>query len=390
MAFTGKATYAAGVDLPELVEDVSDVIGLVSPYETPLLDHLGDAKRVATSTLHEWIEDALLPNFDTINQTTFTPNAQDATSVTVNNGARFQAGDLVRPGNAPEIVQVTGVAGNVLTVVRRYGGTAASTLANSLKLTIVGNAALEGADAPAVRYTSRQRKQNYTQIFTAAVQVSGTAQAVRSYGVQDELDFQKQERLRELLRDLENTVINGTAPSTGMPGSSSVRRSMNGIIRTINQNQFQPGVSGFPAGGGSGSDLNETVLNAALRAIWDQSSGTIDTIVVNGFQKRRINSFVGSSLRHFAPADTRYKDMVGVYESDFGVCRVILSRWVPADTLLLLDSSRVQVLPLRGRSFQFKPLAAMGDALQGQVMGEYTLEFKNENAHCLVRGLSTT
>ena len=60
MAFTGKATYAAGVDLPELVEDVSDVIGLVSPYETPLLDHLGDAKRVATSTMHEWIEDALV------------------------------------------------------------------------------------------------------------------------------------------------------------------------------------------------------------------------------------------------------------------------------------------------------------------------------------------
>lgn len=390
MAFTGKATYAAGVDLPELVEDVSDVIGLVSPYETPLLDHLGDAKRVATSTMHEWIEDALLPNFDTINQTTFTPNAQDATSVTVNNGTRFQAGDLVRPGNAPEIMQVTGVAGNVLTVVRRYGGTAASNLANALKLTIVGNAALEGADAPAVRYTTRQRKQNYTQIFTAAVQVSGTAQAVRSYGVQDEVDFQKQERLRELLRDLENTVINGTAPSTGMPGSSTVRRSMNGIIRTINLNQFQPGVSGFPAGGGSGSDLSETVLNAALRAIWDQSSGTIDTIVVNGFQKRRINSFIGSSLRHFAPGDTRYKDMVGVYESDFGVCRVILSRWVPADTLLLLDSSRIQVMPLRGRSFQFKPLAAMGDALQGQVVGEYTLEFKNENAHGLVRGLSTS
>lgn len=334
--------------------------------------------------------DALLPNFDTINQTTFTPNAQDATSVTVNNGTRFQAGDLVRPGNAPEIMQVTGVAGNVLTVVRRYGGTAASNLANALKLTIVGNAALEGADAPAVRYTTRQRKQNYTQIFTAAVQVSGTAQAVRSYGVQDEVDFQKQERLRELLRDLENTVINGTAPSTGMPGSSTVRRSMNGIIRTINLNQFQPGVSGFPAGGGSGSDLSETVLNAALRAIWDQSSGTIDTIVVNGFQKRRINSFIGSSLRHFAPGDTRYKDMVGVYESDFGVCRVILSRWVPADTLLLLDSSRIQVMPLRGRSFQFKPLAAMGDALQGQVVGEYTLEFKNENAHGLVRGLSTS
>jgi hypothetical protein len=30
MAFTGKATYGAGADLPELVEDVSDIIGIVS------------------------------------------------------------------------------------------------------------------------------------------------------------------------------------------------------------------------------------------------------------------------------------------------------------------------------------------------------------------------
>jgi hypothetical protein len=60
MSFTGKATYNAGSDLPELMEDVSDLISLVSPYETPLLDHLGDAKRAAGSTIHEWLEDALV------------------------------------------------------------------------------------------------------------------------------------------------------------------------------------------------------------------------------------------------------------------------------------------------------------------------------------------
>lgn len=80
--------------------------------------------------------------------------------------------------------------------------------------------------------------------------------------------------------------------------------------------------------------------------------------------------------------------MVSIYESDFGVCRVILSRWVPGDTMLLLDSSRIGVLPLSGRSFAFKPLAATGDASAGQVLGEYTLEFKNENAHGIVRGLA--
>ena len=60
MPFTGKATYSAGSSLPEIAEDVSDIIGIVSPFETPLLDRLGDAPRAATSTVHEWLEDPLV------------------------------------------------------------------------------------------------------------------------------------------------------------------------------------------------------------------------------------------------------------------------------------------------------------------------------------------
>ena len=66
MAFTGKATYSAGMTLPELAEDVSDLVGIVSPFETPLLNALGDPMREATSTHHEWLEDELLPNKDAI------------------------------------------------------------------------------------------------------------------------------------------------------------------------------------------------------------------------------------------------------------------------------------------------------------------------------------
>lgn len=333
--------------------------------------------------------DTLLPNTDTLNQTTFTPDGANATSLTVNNGSRFQVGDLVRPDGGTEVMQVTAVVGNVLTVVRGYGNTTKVTLTNGRRLFILGNAALEGADANAARFTSRVRKQNFTQIFTATVEVSGSMQAVRSYGVQDEVDYQKQERMRELLRDLENCVINGTAPASSPQGGASVRRSMNGIVRQISTNVFTPGAGGIPGGGGAGTDLNEAVLNAALRLTWEQSSGQIDTIVCGGLQKRRINSFV-SSMRSYQPEDTNVRDMVGVYESDFGVCRVILSRWVPADSVLLLDSSRIEVLPLRGRSFHYKPLGDSGDRVNGQVIGEYTMEFRNENAHAVVRGLSTT
>ena len=85
MAFTGKATYSAGSTLPELAEDVSDLVGIVSPYETPLLDALGDPLREAKSTHHEWLEDTLLPNKDTINDSTYSDPATD-TDFVVDNG----------------------------------------------------------------------------------------------------------------------------------------------------------------------------------------------------------------------------------------------------------------------------------------------------------------
>jgi len=153
-------------------------------------------------------------------------------------------------------------------------------------------------------------------------------------------------------------------------------------------NIFQPNVGDIPAGDGAGNDeLNEAVLNAALREIWDQSSGTIDTILCGGLQKRKINGFISSTQR-FIDHETKFSSLVDIYESDFGVCRVIMSRWVPQDTVLLLDSSRIDVLPLSGRHFHFKPLASSGDAETGQVIGEYTMEFRNENAHATIDGLS--
>lgn len=388
MPFTGKSTFGAGAGLPELAEDVADIIGIVSPYETPLLDHLGDPKRAATSTVHEWVEDALLPNTDRINQASFSPSPTTATSITVDNGLRFQVGDLVRPADGPEVMLVGGVSGNTLTVLRAYGGTAAKALANDMQLTILGTAQLEGAEATAARFTSRVRRQNYTQIFSATVEVSGSMQAARAVGIEDELDYQKQERMRELLRDLENTVINGVAPSSTQQGSSGVRRTMNGIVPSIASNHFQPGTGGIPDGDGAeGDGLNEAVLKAALRAVWEQSSGMVDTIVVGGAQKRRINNFATDG-RAYLPEDDSFRNLISVYESDFGVCRVVLSRWMPSDTVLLLDSSRIEVVPLVGRSFHYKPLASVGDSARGQVIGEYTLQFMNEAAHGLVNGLA--
>lgn len=378
MSFTGKATFSAGPTLPELAEDVGDVVGIVSPYETPLLDHLGDPQRSATSTVHQWLEDQLLPNTDAIDDAMIAVPTSE-TSFDVEHGSRFRVGDQIQAQASAEVMLVTGVSGDTLTVVRGYGGSSAEAIADNQPLRILGNAALEGDDAPQVRFTNRVRRSNVTQIFTAGVEVSGSQLAAKQAAVADELDYQKQERLRELVRDLENCVINGVSSATDPQGSSTVRRTMRGIIPTITTNVEDAGDAA----------LTEDLLNANLRAVWQQSSGGVDTILVGGLQKRAINNFIASS-RGYDASSTRFRDMVSVYESDFGVCRVVLSRWVPSDTVVLLDSSRLEVMPLSGRSFHYKPLSADGDRERGQVIGEYTLEMRNELAHGVIRNLSVS
>jgi hypothetical protein len=384
MSFSGKATYTAGSTLPEVAEDVSDLVAIASPHETPLLDALGDAVRPARSTVHEWLEDTLLPTTDTINDSTYTDPLVD-TQFVVTNIDRFRAGDQIQADGSGEVMLVTAVTTgtSTLTVTRGYGSSTPAALSNGLTLNILGNAALEGDTADAARFTARTRKTNYTQIFSSTVEVSGSELAVRQLAVQDELDYQKQQRLRELLRDLENCVINGRNAAANPEGSSSVRRTMKGLIAFCTSNSFVPGDGGFP----SDASLTEDQLNQALREIWKSSNGHVDLIVVNGQEKRSINGFVGSNRRYGA-AEKTYTNLVSQYESDYGVCRVVMSRWVPTGSVLLLDSSRIDVMPLSGRSFQYKPLGITGDRQSGQVIGEYTLELRNENAHGVISGLT--
>lgn len=328
MAFTGTASYSADSALPEIAEDVADIVSIVSPYETPLLDHLGDAIRPATSIRHEWLED----------EPPSGSAARDrAMSKAATTGDRRAVAEYLRLRNKAA-----------------------------------------GQDE---QHVKRIRKGNWTQVFTAAVQVNAADMAVRTLSIADEMDYQKQERLRELLRELESTVVNGLPREEGEYGDISVRRTMSGIIPFLTTNVFRPGHDNFPAD----TQLTEEQLNVGLQRIYDQIGVGVDTIAVGGYQKRRINRFIPSARAHDLNA-VPYRDLVSVYEPESGrLCRVILCRAVPPDMVLLLDSSRINVLPLAGRSFHYKFSGDHG----GDVIGEYTLELRNENCHGLIRGLET-
>ncbi len=381
MPFTGKATYDGGATLPELVDDVSDLVGLISPFDTPLLDAIGSPRTSAKSTHHEWFEDKLNPNFSQVNNGAGYSSA--ATSWVVDNGATFRIGDIIQPEASDEVLQVSAIATNTLTVTRGYGGSIAEAVVDNQKVVVIGHAALEGEDAPNAAYLNRMRRENFTQIFTESVMISGSLDSVGLHAVEREFDYQVIQRLRELLRSLEQSVINGYKAASSAQGSSSVRRTLGGLL------QFIAGADAVVQDAGAAA-LDETKLNAALRACWEKG-GRPGAIVVNGFQKRKISTF-NQSERRYEPESTVLRNLVDVYESDFGVQRVILSRWVPADKVLLLDLDKLQVLPLAGRSFFVKPLAESGDFRKAQIIGEYTLEALNaaDGGHGVITNLATS
>jgi hypothetical protein len=185
-------------------------------------------------------------------------------------------------------------------------------------------------------------------------------------GINDEFDYQMQQRLREALRDLEKAVINSILTGNTI-GSATARRTMKGLRQSITTNVQSV----------ASANLNESWLGNTLKMAWSNGGTDIDTLVCGVNHKRIIDTF-NSSRKMIANEENKFSNLVSEYESTFGLMRVVLCRWMPSDETLVLASQRVKVLPLNNRSFMFKEVASQGDSRKGMIIGEYTLEVRNE------------
>lgn len=196
--------------------------------------------------------------------------------------------------------------------------------------------------------------------------MSGTAEAVTLLGgIQDEFTYQQQQRIREALRDLEKAVVLGILSGNTI-GTATARRTLKGLRSTLATNAQSVGAT-----------LTESWLGNSIKSAWDQGGTDVDIILAGVNYKRLIDQY-NASRKLVNNEDAKYSNLVTEYESTFGVMKVVLSRWMPSSECLILSSQRIKVLPLQGRSFQFKEVASQGDSRKGMILGEYTLEVRNE------------
>jgi hypothetical protein len=354
-------------DLIGKKQSVVDEILLLNPHQTPLLNLLGFAEAVV-QTSHQWFEDEM------INDETKVNGAQTnvATSVVVVDGSIFRANDVIKI--ADELLKVTAVSTNTLTVTRGYAGTTAAAIADQAKVEFQFSEGVEGADARAARYKARANKSNKTQIFDDTIQLSGTAQAVTQYGISDLYEYEKQKKQLELALQLEKALINGVSYESG-----NVRQ-MAGVRSFIQSNVTDAATGAVSA----------TLLNDSFQAIYEKggfASGGNFKIMVPAKQKRAISAIDNNKL-YITQAENIRGQVVDQFVSDFGQFEIVLNNNLDAKELLIVDTNRMAIRPLVGREFFHKYMGDQGDYVTGTLVGEYTLEFKQEKAHARIKNLA--
>ena len=370
MPFTGKAIYDPGVHGVETLEDVSPTISIISPFETPFLNAIGDAPRPATNIIHEYMEATLQPN-----SVTLLANANASqTTITITPGIvgkQLMIGTVIENENSTEQFMVEGgTSAGTLTIARAFAQTSAASIGTGDTLSILYNVSLEGADVSQDISIPRTRKTNVVAMFKKDIIISNTMQAVSlAGGVASELNYQIVSRSREVLRDLERAVIRSNISASTL-GSASAYRSMKGLWHSISTN-----VNTYASGA-----ISATVVNGWIRQAWDNGARDLNIMLVGKNVKDELDGLLETQKRvaQGSSEDSTVRLMVDQFESTYGMLDIQLNRWMRPNDVIITSTNRVKVLPLTGRSFRFQPIAPTGDATKAMIVGEYTMEVWNE------------
>lgn len=365
MAYNGLAVYTTNI-FDGLAEDVSDIVGIISPAETPLLDVLGNAPNAAENILHEWLEDSLAPTTLVASAAVASTTADTAIGVALGAAPRMRVGAIVMNVASGEYMQIGAISGNTITFVRAFGATSATSYGVLSQFQVISDAAQEGADVDRDTSIGRLRKTNYVQMFKKDVIVSGTKMATTNLGgIGNEFDYQKTLRLREMVRDLERAVILSILSGNTI-GSSTATRTMKGLRSALATNANSVGTS-----------LTSSWIDNSVKSAWTNGGTDLNVIVCDNLYKQQIDQLNTARVRT-VNEENKFRNMTTTYEGTYGVQQVVMSRWMLPTTAFVLARNRVSVMPLKGRTFQFLPVARTGDAEKGYIVGEYTMEFKNE------------
>lgn len=381
---TGTNTYDLTVGI---MLDIDPLIQRLNPNDVPLQGGYGSDPAIALprdtcfEKKVEWLDEVLLTPQTTLGAS-FGGSTNTIVDLIVATGdrPRFTTGDILlvqslTTASVQEYVRVTGYSATTaddLLVTRQYNSSTLSTFVTGATVLGMGTNLAEGSDPNSGRYVDRSDRYNMTQIFGPyMVEVSGSDDVVRKYGIASEFDHQVMNQVNNAAIAIDQGLLYGTM----LEDTSNKRRTMGGFTWYITA--------------ANGSNINSTTTNLTedaeltqLQALWTVG-GHPDTLMVGGKTKRYVSAnwvtVAGSATTGLAQVQIQRNDMtrgtiVRYYESDFGAIAILLNRYVNQNNAFNFQRDQATIKTLRPLSFEM--LGKTGDARKGQVVGEKTLKFE--------------
>lgn len=227
----------------------------------------------------------------------------------------------------------------------------------------------------AVSYV-RSQETNVTQIFQEKIsltysklsnsgRLSGVTGCLADTPENYELEFQTARALEKIARDVEYTFINGVYQLADSPAKANKTRGIINACGTVVNAENQA--------------LTSDIMNDALKQAYEAGASFSDTVLLcNASVKQKLTSIYAGQWGFAAPP-TRNVGGVNIVqiETDFGVLSVMLSRFVPAGTIIGADISCIrpveQDVPDKGSFFR-EALSKNGAADEYQIFGQIGLD----------------
>lgn len=231
-------------------------------------------------------------------------------------------------------------------------------------------AAVEGADAT---YDGNDPTTllNMMHIVSVGFEVTDSEAAVDRYGSpEDRIAYETEKALKDWSDFAEFALVR----STIITGTGSAARQMRGLKSSLSIVTAQSGVS-----------LSETILNNYLQNVWLQGAN-VDLVAVPIQLKRRISGFNGNgATKFYNQEDKRIVTPIEIYESDASnkPVKLVAHRYVTVSGDNNFDVVGVETDHFATawlREPKVRTLAKTGDSEKRQVIGEFTLEARNQFA----------
>ena len=233
---------------------------------------------------------------------------------------------------------------------------------------VATNANVEGADAGTASTVTQTTKTANTQIFDKVVQVSGTAEAVGTYGRTSDLAYAIAKAGKEIKRDIEHSFVG--AGQAGTAGNSSTARQLTSAANQISANTTNTD--------SSNRALTEALVLDVAQKVYEKGGNATQMQVTPSHSVTVAGFATASGRNRDFGTGTTVVNSVDILVTPFSTISVVPNRFLDANTVLMLDTeywSRAVLRPM-----QTIVLAKTGDSDRRQMLTELTLVCEHDEA----------